>query len=135
MSIKSKILNYIFGKTSVGIHNESVRINWLEKVLKEIPHSSRILDAGAGELQFKKFCSHLEYISQDFAKYDGKGDNSALQTGSWVQTKLDIVCDIPSIPELDKSFDVIMCIEVFKHLPEPVLAIKEFSRLLKGGDI
>jgi len=24
-----------------------------------------------------------------------------------------------------------MCIEVFEHLPEPILAIKEFSRLLK----
>jgi len=41
--------------------------------------------------------------------------------------------DIISIPEPDASFDVIMCNEVLEHLPDPVKAIHEFSRLLKPG--
>jgi len=119
--------------TTVGTHNEAVRVAWLEKTLKSIPKGTRILDAGAGELNNKRFCTHLKYVAQDFGKYDGTGDQKGLQTGKWDQTKLNIVSDITSIPEPDASFDAIMCIEVFEHLPEPVLALKEFSRLLKKG--
>ncbi len=118
---------------SVGTHNKSNREAWLEETLKKIPSGSRILDAGAGELKYKKLCKHLNYVSQDFAQYNGKGDRKGLQTGSWDQSKLDIISDIISIPEPDEAFDAIMCIEVFEHLPEPIKAIQEFSRLLRSG--
>ncbi len=127
---------YRMGKAEggeVGTHNESARIDWLEQTLKKIPAGSRILDAGAGEGQFKKFCAHLNYVAQDFGQYDGQGDQVGLQTGSWDQTHLDIVSDITVIPEADASFDAIMCVEVLEHLPNPILAIKEFSRLLRSG--
>jgi len=116
---------------TVGTKNQQTREVWLEETLKKIPPRSRILDAGAGEQKYKKFCTHLNYVSQDFAQYDGKGDGRALQTTTWNTSNLDIISDITSIPEPDASFDAIMCIEVFEHLPEPILAIKEFSRLLK----
>lgn len=119
--------------SQVGTQNESTRINWLEQALSKIPAGSRILDAGAGEQPFKKFCSHLNYVAQDFAQYDGKGDGKGLQMGSWNQTQLDLVSDITAIPEPDESFDAIMCVEVFEHLPNPLLALKEFSRLLRSG--
>jgi ubiquinone/menaquinone biosynthesis C-methylase UbiE len=116
-----------------GQKNELCRVQWVEKALQSIPNGSRILDAGAGELQFKEMCAHLEYVSQDFAQYDGQGDRKGLQVGKWDQSKIDIVSDIVSIPQPDRAFDAIMCIEVFEHLPNPTLAIKEFSRLLKPG--
>jgi SAM-dependent methyltransferase len=118
-------------RPNVGTGNESARAAWVERMLARIPPGSRILDAGAGERRFRRFCSHLEYVSQDFARYDGKGDGRGLQTGDWSRDDLDIVCDITRIPEPDGSFDAILCTEVFEHLPQPLLGLWEFSRLLR----
>ena len=116
-----------------GLANEATRAAWLEQALRQLPNGARLLDAGAGELKYKKFCAHLKYVSQDFAQYNGQGDNRGLQTGTWDQTRLDIVSDITSIPEPDQSFDAILCVEVLEHLPNPSLAIREFSRLMRPG--
>jgi len=116
---------------TVGLNNEANRIKWVQNKLAKIPKRSRILDAGAGELKYKKYCSHLEYVAQDFGQYEGVGDGKGLQTCKWDQSRLDITSDITEIPEQDGSFDAIMCIEVFEHLPQPIKAIHEFSRLLK----
>lgn len=118
---------------SVGTGNEANRTAWIEAALKKIPVGGRILDAGAGEQQYKRCCGHLTYVSQDFAQYDGKGDASGLQLGSWDNSGLDIVSDITAIPEPDASFDAIMCTEVFEHLPNPIKAIEEFARLMRPG--
>lgn len=118
--------------SKVGTTNESTRVEWIEKTLKKIPAGLTLLDAGAGECQFKKFCGHLKYLSQDFGQYDGSGD-VGLQTGSWDNTKLDIVSDITGIPLPDQSVDAIMCTEVFEHIPDPVAAVEEFARLVKPG--
>lgn len=116
-----------------GASNLATRERWLEAALATIPPGHRILDAGAGELKYKKFCSHLDYVSQDFAQYDGAGDQRGLQTGTWDQTRLDIVSDITQIPEPDVSFDAVMCIEVLEHVPYPVDALRELARLLRPG--
>lgn len=119
--------------SEVGTKNQKNIDEWVEKTLKSLPAGSRILDAGSGELRCKKYCSHLTYVSQDFAQYDGIGDGKGLHTDKWDQSKLDIISDITKIPEKDNSFDAIMCIGVFEHIPDPILTIKEFSRLLKPG--
>lgn len=116
---------------NVGRNNENCRKTWLESTLLKIPNNCRILDAGAGAQQHRKYCKHLEYISQDFCEYDGKGDSTALQTGEFNYGNVNIVSDITSIPEPDSSFDAIMCIEVLERVPDPIQAIKELSRLLK----
>lgn len=116
---------------TVGTHNQSTREKWLKKTISKIPTGSHILDAGAGELQYKRFCKNLKYTSQDFAQYEGDGDGHGLQMGKWDNSKLDIVSDITNIPVKNTSFDAIMCIEVLEHIPYPELAIKEFSRIIK----
>jgi len=126
-----QISRIVAPKTNFGTTNQITRETWLESTLKNIPAGKRILDAGAGELQYKKYCTHLNYVSQDFGQYDGKGDAVGLQTNNWDNSKLDIISDITQIPEPDNSFDAIMCIEVLEHIPNPISAIKEFSRLLK----
>ena len=117
---------------TVGTTNESARVKWIGETLKKIPEGLTILDAGAGESQFKKFCGHLKYIAQDFGEYQGAGE-IGLQTGTWDNSKLDIISDILSIPLPDHSVDAIMCTEVLEHIPDPIRSIKEFSRLVKPG--
>lgn len=113
--------------------NEENRSKWLADVLTNLPPHLRILDAGAGELRNKPLCAHLNYVSQDFCQYEGRGDGTGLQTGKWTTDQIDVVCDITAIPEPDASFDVILCTEVFEHLPDATKALDEFARLLKPG--
>lgn len=117
----------------VGTKNETTRVNWLENTLNKMPSGARLLDAGAGEQQFKKFCTHLNYVSQDFAQYIPAELNNGLQMEKWDYGKLDIVSDIASIPEPNASFDIVMCTEVFEHIINPMEAMAEFSRLLKNN--
>jgi SAM-dependent methyltransferase len=113
--------------------NEQPRHAWVAAQLAAIPAEHRILDAGAGESQYRKHCNHLKYVSQDFGRYDGGGDATGLQTGTWDQSRVDIVCDITEIPEPDESFDAVLCTEVLEHLPSPVAALREMARLLRPG--
>jgi SAM-dependent methyltransferase len=113
--------------------NREKRDQWLAESLASIPSDLRILDAGAGELRNKPLCAHLNYVSQDFCQYEGLGDRQGLQMGAWDTSRIDLVCDIVNVPEPDSSFDVILCSEVFEHLPNPIEALDEFARLLKPG--
>jgi SAM-dependent methyltransferase len=117
----------------VGLSNALARKIWVEGALAKIPAGARLLDAGAGESPYRVACRHLEYVSQDLAKYDGFGNAVGLQTGQWNTSSIDIVSDIAEIPEPNASFDAILCTEVLEHVPNPVSAIKELARLLKPG--
>jgi len=123
-----------FIKKFIGVkHNDDNRKKWLKQILESIPAGWRILDAGAGELQNKVLCGHLNYVSQDICKYEGLGNTSGLQMGKWDTSAIDIVSDISNIPESSHSFDAILCSEVFEHLSDPLMALDEFSRLLRPG--
>ncbi len=115
--------------------NSKERNKWIEKNLSELAPGMKILDAGAGELKWKKCCNHLEYISQDFCEYKGDENGKGLQHEEWDINEIDIVSDIIDIPVQDSEFDAILCSEVLEHLPYPELAIKEFSRILKEDGI
>lgn len=119
----------------IGDDTDEVRVSWVRKYLRMIPAGSRILDAGAGELLFKPDCQHLDYIAQDFGKYEGGGDGAGLQTGQWDNSRLDIVSDITDIPVPDASFDAVLCTEVLEHVPDAISTVREFSRILRPGGV
>lgn len=111
--------------------SDSKREEWVAKELSSLPKNSTILDAGAGECYYERYCSHLKYTSQDFNQYEGVGDKKGIQTGKRDVSKIDIVSDIVKIPVKGESFDSVLCVEVFEHLPRPIDALKELSRITK----
>ena len=129
---RTKILSTDQGQYIVGTRNAATRDAWVAQVLTELPPGARLLDAGAGECQYKKHCSHLRYVAQDNAVYDGRG-HTGLQTGTWDVSEIEIVSDILDIPEPDASFDAVLCTEVLEHLPDPIRALDEMARLLRPG--
>ena len=109
MNIKSLINRFI--TKDVGLNGGKDRELWLEKALLKIPDGSKVLDAGAGEGSHRKYCSHLEYYSQDIAEYDGLGDEKGLHKGSRDYSALDIIADLEDLPIEKETFDGVMCIE------------------------
>jgi ubiquinone/menaquinone biosynthesis C-methylase UbiE len=116
-----------------GANNDQARVAWAEQALKRLPPGLKLLGAGAGELSLKQYCKHLNYVSQDFCQYEGKGDGQALQTGNWDTTRINVVSDITAMPLGDAIFDVLLCSEVLEHVPAPLAAMREFARILKRG--
>lgn len=115
------------------LSNESNRHGAVRRWLASHPGGAKLLDAGAGIQRYRPDASHLNYISQDFGDYKGGeafGDRSA---PAWDAARCDIVCDITAIPVADGHFEYVLCTEVFEHLTDPQLALRELSRVLKPG--
>lgn len=101
---------------------------WVAKMAKTIPADSSVLDVGAGSCPYRNLFDHCNYKSQDFAQL-----KSTQLRGGTGYDQIDYVGDVNNIPVDDASFDAIVCTEVIEHCSEPILAIKEFSRIIKSG--
>jgi len=101
------------------------RDRWVKAHAAELPHGSKVLDAGAGASKYRPFFAHCDYKTQDFCEY----------RGALVQylQPIDYVCDVARIPLADQSLDAIICTEVFEHVADPMAVLPEFGRLLKPG--
>ena len=74
--------------------------------------------------QYREFFSHCEYRTHDFGQEPGS-------IGHY--TRLDYESDICAIPVADDTFDVVLCTEVLEHVPQPIDAIREMTRILRPG--
>lgn len=130
-SIGNKIISAddVWGRFS----NEEKRNNWIREKLAELQDGVTLLDAGAGEMQYAPYCERFKYIAQDFGMYVPDKDNKGLTPDKWDTSRVSITCDIINMPLEDNSIDVVLCTEVLEHLQNPILALKEFSRIVKPG--
>ena len=104
------------------------RDKWVKEQSQHVPEGSNILDVGSGSAPYRNLFSHCEYKTHDFAQLSDeqlRGYNG--------YNKIDYVSDISNIPVKSNSFDFILCTEVIEHVPDPIAAIKEISRVLKQG--
>lgn len=115
-----KIRSFLFYNRFIGFTEFSLK-RYITRVSSIVDKDSTILDAGAGQCQYRKYFKHTKYTSQDLCVGDS----------SWDFSHIDIKSEIYDIPVKDECFDNVLCIEVMEHLKYPHLAIKEFSRILK----
>lgn len=131
MGIFQKLAGLIYNRKSGSIFdiinvidvNRSTIKKFIETAAFNTKEGQSVLDAGAGEGNWRYLFPHAIYITQD--KCIGGYD--------WDYSNIDYNCDITSIPVDDSSIDVIILTEVLEHLPEPLLALQELNRILKKG--
>lgn len=131
------MLNNMLSRLKHLVNNEYKRKDWIKARLSAFPPGKKILDAGCGNQQYRQYCRHLTYYAQDLGEFST--DEKPSLTGFDFDYKygpLDYTGNIWEIDETDGFFDIILCSEVFEHIPYPEKTIKEFSRLLvQGGSL
>jgi SAM-dependent methyltransferase len=79
---------------------------------------ARVLDVGAGELPY----APLLATAAEIVAFDVPGSPHADLHGS-----------IDAIPVEDASFDVVLCLQVLEHVPDPAAAVRELRRVVRPG--
>jgi SAM-dependent methyltransferase len=98
------------------------RLAWVSHQATQVPAGATVLDIGAGTAPYRESFAHTTYVTQDFKQ------TPDLEYGS-----IDVISDIVDVPLPDDYADVIVCSEVFEHIPDPLAGLREITRLLKPG--
>jgi SAM-dependent methyltransferase len=95
----------------------------LEAFGRELSPGSRVLDAGAGECQYRHLFGHCRYVGVDL----GVGD------ATWNYSRLDALADLGRLPFRSGTFDAALNVVVLEHTREPAQVVAELARVLKPG--
>jgi SAM-dependent methyltransferase len=89
----------------------------------DLPSGARLLDAGAGEGQYRQHFTRQRYTGVDL----GVGD------AGWNYSKLEALADLNSLPFPEATFDAAINVVTLEHLRDPQIAVTEIARILKPG--
>lgn len=95
----------------------------VEEVAAGMFPGQTVIDAGAGECQYKPLFGHVHYLAVDLCV----GDEN------WDFSRIDINAPLHDVPLPDGAADVVLCTEVLEHVPNPHQVVAELGRLLKPG--
>jgi SAM-dependent methyltransferase len=101
-------------RTSVQYAVRKPLVDWLRA---QDLRGLRVLDVGSGERPYDAL-----FAGADVTAFDVPGNARADLHGS-----------IEAVPAADASFDVVVCLQVLEHVPDPPAAIRELRRVVKPG--
>lgn len=104
---------------------DRVILNAVKKVIAGFPRGSWVLDAGAGETQYKRLFQEAGHRYWGFDLGVGEPD--------WQYTGLDAVANTEALPFRPGIFDAVMSIAVLEHTPFPRRVLAELNGALKPG--
>jgi SAM-dependent methyltransferase len=114
-------LSSFFQRHILSSSSRKYLVRYNREFAEATPAGSLVLDAGAGEQQYRHWFAHCDYESADFEMVDKP------------YAKSTYVCDLAAIPVEDGRFDRIIFNQVQEHLPEPLAVLRELHRVLKPG--
>jgi len=88
-----------------------------------LEQGARVLDAGAGEGNYKHYFPKQRYCGLDL----GVGDRR------WNYSRLDVVGDLSAPPFRDGAFDACLNVVTLEHVKDPAQVIREIARTLAPG--
>jgi SAM-dependent methyltransferase len=102
---------------------ESLIVAGVEEFARALPAGARVLDAGAGEGQYRDYFGKQKYVGVDL----GVGD------AQWNYAGLDCVADLLRLPFGPGCFDAFVSVVTLEHVTEPGQAIAEMGRVARAG--
>jgi SAM-dependent methyltransferase len=90
---------------------------------RSLPEGSRVLDAGAGEGNHKRYFDRQRYTGFDLAVGDA----------AWDYSRLDAVGDLAALPFRDGVFAGCLSIVTLEHVQQPQRVVCEMARSLAPG--
>lgn len=104
-------------------HFESAIDDAVSQFAASLPAGSRVLDAGAGEGQYRTHFAHTRYVGIDLAVGDVK----------WNYSRLDVLGDLTAMPFATGTFDGCLNVVTLEHVREPGRVLDELARTLRTG--
>ena len=102
---------------------------WLDRLLPARGDGLRLLDVGCGTGH------HLAQLAS--RGFDGTGIDGSEQMLQHARRKKPgaaLGCaDVEALPFSDRTFDLVLCVEVLRYLPDPARCIGEMARVLRPG--
>jgi SAM-dependent methyltransferase len=102
------------------LHFETAIERAVADFAKSLPSGARVLDAGAGEGNYKGYFGAQRYIGLDLAVGDA----------GWDYSKLDAVGDLTALPFRDAVFNASLNVVTLEHVREPARVLQELARTL-----